>query len=86
MNINLELPSELEDQLYTEASRLKLPLTEYILRILSVRPFLENLPQTGAELVTYWENTGVINSRPDITDSQEYARELRCEAENRKRA
>ncbi|NET56875.1 MAG: hypothetical protein F6K47_12140 [Symploca sp. SIO2E6] len=59
MNINLDLPSELEDELSTEASRLKLPLTEYILRILSFHPFLENLPKTGAELVAYWESDEV---------------------------
>jgi hypothetical protein len=32
------------------------------------------------------ESVGVINSRPDITDSQEYARRLRHEAETRERA
>lgn len=83
MNINLDLPSELEDELSIEASQLKLPLTEYILRILSLRPFLQTPPKTGAELVTYWESTGVINSRSDISDSQEYARRLRHEAETR---
>lgn len=86
MGINLDLPSELENELSSEASQLKLPLTEYILRVLSFRPFLQNPPRTGAELITYWENTEVINSRPDITDSQEYARRLRHEAENRERS
>ncbi|NEQ66882.1 MAG: hypothetical protein F6K21_15535 [Symploca sp. SIO2D2] len=86
MNISLELPSELENELSTEASQLKLPLTEYILRILSLRPSLQNPPKTGAELVAYWESTGVINSRLDITDSQEYVRQLRHEAETRKQA
>ena len=86
MNISIELPPDLENELSTEASRLKLPLTEYILRILSFRPFLQNPPKTGAELVAYWESAGVINSRSDITDSQEYARQLRHEAETRERA
>ena len=86
MNITLELPSELEKELSVEASQLKLPLAEYILRVLSFRPFLHNPPKTGLELVAYWESIGVINSRPDITDSQEYARQLRHEAETRKRA
>lgn len=71
MNINIELPSDLENELSTEASQLNLPLVEYILRVLSFRSFLHNLPTTGVELVTYWENVGVINSRPDISDSQE---------------
>jgi len=79
VSINLDLPPELENQLFTEASRLNLPLSEYILRILSVRQVLANPPKTGAELVAYWQSEGVINSRPDITDSQAYARKLRHE-------
>ena len=86
MNVSLDLPSDLENELSTEASQLRLPLTEYILRILYFRPFLQNPPKTGTELVAYWESTGVINSRPDIVDSQEYARELRHKAETRKQA
>jgi hypothetical protein len=85
VSINLNLPPELENQLFTEASRLNLPLSEYILRILSVRQVLANAPKTGAELVAYWQNEGVINSRPDITDSQAYARKLRHEAQTRER-
>lgn len=86
VNINLDLPSELEDELSSEASQLKLPLTEYILRILSLRPFLQTPTKTGAQLVAYWESAGVINTRTDIADSQEYARRLRHEAETRERA
>ncbi|ACC83060.1 hypothetical protein [Nostoc punctiforme] len=86
MSINLNLPAELENELYTEASQLNLPLSEYILRILFTRKSVDNLPKTGAELVTYWQNEGVINSRPDITDSQAYARELRHQAETRERS
>ena len=85
MSINLDLPPELENELFTEASRLNLPLTEYILRILSVRQILANPLKTGAELVAYWQSEGVINSRPDITDSQAYARKLRHEAQTRER-
>lgn len=66
MNISLDLPSELENELSTEASHLKLPLSEYILRVLSFRPFLQNPPKTGPELVAYWESVGVIGSPPDI--------------------
>ncbi|WP_414516237.1 hypothetical protein [Nostoc sp. PCC 9305] len=85
MSINLDLPPELENELSTEASRLNLPISEYILRILSVRQVLANPPKTGAELVAYWQSEGVINSRPDITDSQAYARKLRQEAQTRER-
>ncbi len=86
MNISLDLPNDLSDELSSEASRLKLPLTEYILRILAFRPCRQNLPKTGAELVAYWESVGVIDSRSDIKDSQEYARSLRHKAETRERA
>lgn len=85
MTVTLDLPSELEDELSLEASQLKLPLTEYILRVLVFRPFLQNHPKTGAELISYWESSGIISSRPDINDSQEYARRLRREAETRER-
>ena len=83
--VSLNLPSDLETELSAEASNLKLPLAEYILRILSLRPFLPNPPKTGAELVAYWESIGVIGSRPEITDSQDYARQLRHQAETRER-
>ena len=86
MNVRIELPSDLENELSAEASQLKLPLSEYILRVLSFRPFLQNPPRTGLDLVAYWESVGVINSRPDITDSQEHARRLRDKAEHRERA
>ena len=86
MNVSIELPADLENELSAEASQLKLPLSEYILRVLSFRPFLQNPPKTGVELVAYWESVGVINSRPDIADSQDYARRLRDQAEHRERA
>lgn len=37
MSIHLDLPPELESQLSTEALRLNLPFSEYILRVLSIR-------------------------------------------------
>ncbi|NJL65107.1 MAG: hypothetical protein HC903_29125 [Methylacidiphilales bacterium] len=85
MTIRLELPPELENALFTEAAKLNLPLPEYILRLLSTRQILNNPPKTGAELVAYWQNEGIINSRPDITDSQAHARNLRHQAETRER-
>lgn len=86
MSIRLDLPPELESELSTEASKLNLSLPDYILRVLSTRQVLSNPPKTGAELVAYWQSEGVINSRPDITDSQVYARKLRHDAETRTRA
>ena len=85
MNVSLELPAELENELLTEASQLQLPLSEYILRVLSFRPLLQHPPKTGSELVAYWESIGVIGSRPEITDSQGYAERLRRDAETRER-
>lgn len=86
MSIRLDLPPELERELSNEASRLNLPLTDYILQVLFIRQVLNNPPKTGAELVAYWQSAGVINSRPEITDSQVHARHLRHEAETRTRA
>jgi hypothetical protein len=54
-----------------------------MLRILSTRQILSNPPKTGAELVAYWQSEGVINSQPDIIDSQAHARSIRHEAETR---
>lgn len=84
MTLNLNLPPELKHELCVEASQLNLPLTEYVLRIIAARQPSGNLPKTGAELVNYWQREGVISSRPDITDSQVYARNLRNEAETRR--
>ncbi len=83
MSILLDLPVELERELSTEAARLNLPLSDYILHVLSIKPLLANPPKTGAELVAYWQREGVIHSRPDIIDSQTHARQLRHEAETR---
>ena len=85
MSIILDLPEELERELSAEAARLNLPLSEYALRLLNVERPAENLPKTGAQLVDYWRNEGVIGTRPDITDSQAHARTLRHRAEKRAR-
>ena len=42
-----------------------------------------SMPKNGAELIAYWEQHGVIGSRPDITDSVKHAQMLRRQAENR---
>lgn len=51
MVISLDLPSELENELSTEACQPKLPLAEYIVRVLAFRPFLLNPHRTGVKLV-----------------------------------
>ncbi len=85
MSVTLDLPEELESALSAEADRLNLSLSEYILRLLTTARPVDNMPTTGAELVTYWQNEGVIGTRSDITDSPEYARQLRRTAEMRLR-
>ena len=85
MSITLDLPSELENELSTEAARLGISLAEYVLRILSTGRTVGAMPKTGAELVTYWQSEGLVGTRPDITDSPEYARRIREQAERRPR-
>ncbi|MGA9382852.1 MAG: hypothetical protein WBV73_29175 [Phormidium sp.] len=85
MSISVDLPPELESELSTEASQLNLPLSEYILRVLSMRGSIANPLKNGAELVAYWQSEGVINSRPDITDSQAYSCQLRHDSQTRDR-
>ena len=83
MSITLDLPEELQIALSTEANQLGISLPEYILRLLSTGSVIGKRPHTGAELVEYWQNEGVIGTRPDIVDSQAHARHLRDEAEHR---
>ncbi len=85
MSITLDLPQELENELATEATQMGLSLAEYVLRLLSTRSVVGPLPTTGAELVAYWQREGVIGMRPDITDSQAHARQIRHHAESRRR-
>lgn len=85
MSLVLNLPSELERELASEAARVGLPLSEYALRLLSAgrgtRPTLRN----GAELLSYWQGEGLVGTRPEIADSQAQARILRQQAERRPR-
>jgi hypothetical protein len=85
MSITLDLPQELESELATEATQMGLSLAEYVLRLLSTRSVAGPLPTTGAELVAYWQREGVIGMRPDITDSEAHARQIRHQAERRRR-
>ena len=86
MRIMLDLPQELERELSLEAAQLGLPLAEYALRILTTGRIVGNVPKTGMDLMAYWQNEGLIGTRPDIADSQKHAREIRAAAERRTRA
>ena len=81
MTISLDLPKELEQELSTEAAQINLSLSEYIVHLLSVRQVFNHPPKTGEELIAYWQSAGVINSRPDLGNSQKYARKLRSLAQ-----
>ena len=83
MAITLELPAELERELADEAAHLGLSLAEYAARVLATGRISRHKPQTGAELVAYWQAEGLIGTRSDITDSQQHARRLRDQAEQR---
>lgn len=85
MSLVLELPAELETELAAEAAGLGLPSSEYALRILALGRIPALRPSTGAELVDYWKNAGVIGTRPHIADAVGHARDLRRQAEQRER-
>jgi hypothetical protein len=85
MSITLDLPEELQTELSAEAGELGLSLPEYILRLLSTGFIVGKRPQTGAELVEYWQNEGLIATRPEIIDSQARARQIREQVEHRTR-
>jgi hypothetical protein len=85
MTLTLDLPPDLETELATEAEQLRLPLVEYVLRVLTVGRLPNPMPRTGAEAVAYWEREGLLGTRPDITDPSGHARILREQAEKRER-
>jgi hypothetical protein len=88
MSLVLNLPSDLETKLVSEASHLGLSLSDYVIHILERSRNDRAAParlQSGAELVRYWETEQLVGTRPDITDSQAHARNLRQEAERRRR-
>ncbi len=64
----IDLPPDLEAELAAEAARLRLPLPEYVVRVIAFGRPPNPKPQNGAELVAYWEAHGLIGTRPDITD------------------
>ena len=85
MTLIVELPQDLERALSAEAAALGLPLLEYALRLLYSRQVVGQKPETGSELVAYWQNAHLIGMRQDVGDSQAYARQLRAQAEMRVR-
>ncbi|GAB4461800.1 MAG: hypothetical protein Kow0031_40710 [Anaerolineae bacterium] len=85
MTIVLDVPTDLEQDLTAEATRLGLSLPDYVMRLLWERHNVTLSPKTGADVMQYWRDIGVVGSRPDIADSQQHARQIREEAEHRYR-
>jgi hypothetical protein len=85
MSLVLDLPAELETELTAEAARLRLPLPEYVLRLLAGGRTPAPAPRTGAELLAYWQSENLIGTRPDIADGPAHARNLREQAQRRAR-
>ena len=54
MSLLLDLPSELEAELATEAAQFGLPLSNYVLGLLATGRRKKMAVQTSAELVAYW--------------------------------
>jgi hypothetical protein len=81
MNLALDLPPDLETELSAEAEKLNLSLSEYVLRLLAGGRTASSAPQTGVELLAYWQREGLIGTRRDITDSLAHAKTLRDEAQ-----
>lgn len=84
MTLTLELSSELESQLAAEAARLRLPLEEYVVRVLAWGRMSGARPQSGAEVTEYWQRYGLAGGRADIEDSVDHARALRQKAQDRR--
>lgn len=85
MSLTLDLPTDLASELEAEAANHRLPLTEYVVRLLADGRGAKPKPQTGAELLEYWIREGLIGTRSEITDSAEHARLLRDESQQRVR-
>jgi hypothetical protein len=83
MSITLDVPEALVGELTVEARRAGLPLNDYVATLLVAARTASSLPRTGADLVEYWREQGVIGSRPDISDSHNHAEEIRRRAEQR---
>jgi hypothetical protein len=85
MSLVLDLPSELEAELAAEAANLGLSLSEYVLRLLAGGRGPTAGPRTGAELLAYWHDEGLVGTRPEIMDAPAHARALREQAQRRTR-
>jgi hypothetical protein len=86
MSLVLDLPPDLELELAAEAARLRLSLSDYVVRVLATGRLADAMPSNGAELVAYWRHAGVVGTRTEIADALGHARALRQQAERRERS
>ena len=85
MALHLNLSKEAEAGLRAQAAALGMNLEEYAAKLLESSATPPPSKMTGAEMVAFWERSGVIGSRPDIKDSVAHACRLRRKAERRGR-
>ena len=87
MTLILEIPEELEVSLTAKAEDLGLPLPELALNLLGARggPMSAEEVKTGADLVRYWREHGVIGTLPPDTDPVALSRSIRERAQTRNR-
>jgi hypothetical protein len=85
MSITLDIPEGLVTEPETEAQRHGLPLSDYLVALLATGRAAKSAVKSGAELVAYWREEGIVGCRPDIADSQAHANEVRRQAEQRVR-
>ena len=85
MSVSLELPEELTAALATEAARLGLSLPEYAVHLLASASVRPDHVHSGADLVAYWRDEGLVGTRAEVSDPQAHARALRERAERRHR-
>ena len=85
MSLVIELPASLEAELTAESERLGVSISEVVVKRISNHHNSDQFekPKNGKELVQNWRKHGIPGSRPDISDSNEYARSLRTESETR---
>ena len=87
MTLILEIPEELEVSLTAKAEDLGLPLPEFALSLLGVRggPMSADEVKSGADLVRYRREHGLIGTLPLDTDPVALSRSIREQAQTRSR-
>ncbi|HEX5102203.1 MAG TPA: hypothetical protein VFV87_00225 [Pirellulaceae bacterium] len=85
MSLTVELPPQLAAELAAEAARRQMPLEDYAVQVLAGHSGARAQTMSGAELVRYWHEAGIVGTRTDIADAPAHARQLRDQAQRRER-